>query len=278
MKILSVIDLLRHRFVRLGVSDDLDFFPHEKILCEKGKQEKVCMRVLAPAREIPDGVCEEDYVFERKLTKEEIEKYEAFQNKEKERITKAQELANKLNLEMRFFASRKSFDNKTTSFFFTSDKTVDFRDLLKDLGTEFKTRIHLERVGTRDKARICGGYGPCGKKNCCSNFKVQLDSVPMDAARDQNLLTKDNEKILGACGKLKCCLMYELPQYREMRKKLPHLRQSVFLKNGEKVRVIALDILNEKVKVIKENDVTETVEISEITIEPKKTKENLEKK
>ncbi len=272
MKILPVIDLLRHRFIRIEILEDICFIPNEKILCEKGKQEKICARVLAPARDIPAGVANEDYKFQRKLEKREIEQYEKLQENEKERVKKAQELAEKQKLEMKFFASRKSFDNRTTSLFFTSDKTVDFRNLLKELGTEFKTRIHLERVGTRDKAKVCGGYGTCGKELCCANFKIQTNAVPMDAARDQNLLTKDNEKILGTCGKLKCCLMYELPQYREMRKKLPHLRQSVFLENGEKVRVIALDILNEKVKVVKENDLTEIVSISEISIESQKEK------
>ncbi len=272
MKILPVIDLLRHRFVRIGVSDDIDFLPHEKILCEGKTKEKICARVLATSREIPDGVFDENYKYKRKLDEEEIEKYEEMQKNGRERVKKAQKLSDKHNLEMRFFASRKSFDSRTTSFFFTSNKTVDFRNLLKDLGTEFKTRIHLERVGARDKARIHGGCGQCGKKTCCSNFKTQLNSVPMDAARDQNLLTKDNEKILGSCGKLKCCLMYELPQYREMRKKLPHLRQTVYLKNGDKTRVIALDILNKKVKIAKENETTITVEISEISIEKPKEK------
>jgi cell fate regulator YaaT (PSP1 superfamily) len=272
MKTLSVIDLLRQRLVRVEVPDDLEFALNEKILCEKGKKEKICARVLAPAREIPGGVASEDYEFQRKLEIAEVKKYENLQENEKERIKTAQGLANKQELEMKFFASRKSFDNRTTSLFFTSEKTIDFRSLLKELGTEFKTRIHLERVGTRDKAKICGGYGTCGKETCCSNFKTQVNAVPMDAARDQNLLTKDNEKILGCCGKLKCCLMYELPQYREMRKKLPHLRQSVFLENGEKARVIALDILNERVKVIKENDTVETVSIKEISIEPRKEK------
>jgi len=274
VKIISVLDLLRRRNFSLKIEniENENFLVGEKILLNFQNKEKICGEILSPAREISGILADENYVFEKKLSPAEIEKYEQQQKGEKDRIARAQKLAKSVNLKMHFFASRISFDEKTISFFFTSDEQIDFRALLKPVATEFKMRIHFQRVGPRDKARFFPNFGICGRKTCCAKFKHRLKSVPIDLAKDQNLLAKNNEKILGLCGKLKCCLHFEIENYRELRKNLPHIRQTVELKNGKKGRVVGLDILNQKIKILFSDDSTEIFAVDEIKIDEKKEK------
>ncbi|MCF7846768.1 MAG: hypothetical protein K9M51_01755 [Candidatus Gracilibacteria bacterium] len=219
-------------------------------------------------RELPSARVDETYTLEKKLTPKELQKFFGLAEKEKPRVIKAKKCAKKLKLPMRFFASRTDLKGDILSFFFTADEKVDFRDLLKVMAGEFKKRIHLQRVGARDRAKIVGGFGSCGQETCCSSFKVELDSVPLDAARDQNLMLKNNEKLFGLCGKLKCCLMYELPLYREMRRDLPHIRQRVYV-GGREGRVTGLDILNRKIKIlIEDTEIAEIFDAAEVSREP----------
>jgi len=265
MKIIQVLELLRLKNIFLEVPEKEDLSVNDKILINCNKKEKLCALILNFFEDTKDIKVDNTYEFEKKLNKEEIENHSKLQNGERDRITRAQNHADNLKLEMNFFASKVSFYNDTYSFFFISENPVDFRELLKLLAAEFKTRIHLQRVGIRDKSKIIGGFGCCGREICCLNCQQKLESVPMDAARDQGLLVKENDKLLGLCGKLKCCLMYELPFYKELRKNLPHIKQNITLKNGGKGRVIGLDILNQKVKVVlADSETIEKIDVSEI--------------
>ena len=144
------------------------------------------------------------------------------------------------------------------------------------MAKKFKCRIHLQRTGAREKARIVGGFGICGREACCSFLELNTDRVPMDAVRDQGIMIKNNEKIFGVCGKLKGCLLYELPLYREKRKYLTHIRQQV--KVGKKEgRIVGLDILNKKVKVLFENEIAEIFPVEEVEYENKKVEPEEEK-
>ena len=246
MKIVQVIDLLRHQLVRLATEEEFEV--HDYVLL-KNDRDKLLGQVVSRAREVAGAKADEGYELVEKVGEKDLDRYNKTQEGEDERVAIAKQCAIDLKLPMRFFASRTDFTGKTFSFFFTSEEKVDFRDLLKILPKKVNARIHLQRVGTRDRAKILGGFGRCGRPTCCSTFKVELESVPLDSARDQNLLTRDNNKLFGLCGKLKCCLLYEVGLYRELRRNLPHIKQAVTVE-GKSARVMGLDILNQKVKVL----------------------------
>lgn len=260
------VDLLRHRLVRVefGEKPPEGVIPRARVLMKKDREAVVCRVLGAEDRRTALMRAEEDYTFERVLEPKEALEYDRAQEGEKQRVITAQQLAESMKLPIQFFASRVGWEGKTTSYFFTSEEPVDFRMFLKTLIAKTGGRIHLERVGARDRAKIIGGFGSCGQETCCSTFKIDLQTVPMDGVRDQGLMIKDNQKLLGLCGKLKCCLLYELPQYREMRKYLPHLRQGVQDSKGRKGRVLGLDILNQRVKVLLENDTIEMYDAAEL--------------
>ena len=132
-------------------------------------------------------------------------------------LIKAQELAEKTNLDMKFLDAFFTFDRKQLVFQFLSDNRVDFRDLAKSLAAIYKTRIELRQVGVRDKAKNISGIGQCGRKLCCSSFLNDLDSVGIAQVKNQNLSLNPN-KINGLCGRLLCCLKYEDELYTEYRK------------------------------------------------------------
>lgn len=246
MKIVQVIDLLRHQLVRLATEEDFEV--HDYVML-KNDRDKLVGQVVSRSREVPNAKVDDGYELVDKLGPEDVAKFKKVLEAEPERVEIAKDLAEELNLPMRFFASRCDYSGKVFSFFFTSEDKVDFRDILKSLPKKVNSRVHLQRVGTRDRAKILGGFGRCGRATCCSTFKIELDSVPLDAARDQNMLTRDNNKLYGLCGKLKCCLLYEVDLYRDLRRNLPHIKQAV-LADGKSARVTGLDILNQKVKVI----------------------------
>ena len=261
MKIVQVVDLLRHQLVRLATEED--FSVHDYVLL-KNDRDKLVGQVVSKSREVAGAKADDGYELVEKLGEKDVAKYKETQKGEEERVAIAKQCAEDLKLPMRFFASRCDFMGNVFSFFFTSEEKVDFRDLLKMLPKKVNARIHLQRVGTRDRAKILGGFGRCGRPTCCSTFKVELESVPLDAARDQNLLTRDNEKLFGLCGKLKCCLLYEVGLYRELRRNLPHIKQAVTVE-GKSARVMGLDILNQRVKVLfDETDVFDVFDIDQV--------------
>jgi cell fate regulator YaaT (PSP1 superfamily) len=261
MKIVQVIDLLRHQLVRLSTEEEFEV--HDYVLL-KNEHDKLIGQVVSHSREVAGAKADDGYELLEKLGEKDIVKYKEFQKGESERVEIAKQCAEELNLPMRFFASSCDLTGNIFSFFFTSEEKVDFRDLLKMLPKKVDARIHLQRVGTRDRAKILGGFGRCGRPTCCSTFKVELESVPLDAARDQNLLTRENDKLFGLCGKLKCCLLYEVGLYRELRRNLPHIKQAVTVE-GKSARVMGLDILNQKVKVVfDETDVYDVFDIDQV--------------
>lgn len=184
----------------------------------------------------------------------------------KEAINKCRELVSKLGLEMVIMDATYTFDRSQLIFRFIADERIDFRQLAKELGSMFKTRIELRQVGIRDKAKEIGGYGPCGRKMCCSQFLNEFDSVSINMAKNQNLALNPN-KINGTCGRLMCCLKYEDENYCEYKKGLPELGKRIKTKEYEG-RVIAVDIFNKKYKVL-----TDSNNIIEVELDKNGSKE-----
>ena len=170
----------------------------------------------------------------------------------KDAINKCRELVEKSGLDMMIMDATYTFDRSQLIFRFIADERIDFRQLAKELGSLFKTRIELRQVGIRDKAKEIGGYGPCGRKMCCAAFINEFDSVSINMAKNQNLALNPN-KINGTCGRLMCCLKYEDENYQEYKKGLPELGKKIKTKEFEG-RVIAVDIFNKTYKVLTENN------------------------
>ena len=274
MKIIQATDLLKSHLIRIE-SPEEELKVGDYILL-KTSRDRIVAQITSPTRDVPNIKVNIEYSFVSKLNEKEISKFKEGMDKEQERVEMAKEIANDMNLPMRFFSSFIDFDGKISSFFFVSEDQVDFREFLKVLSRKTGKRVHLQRVGARDRAKSTGGIGPCGRPLCCASWKTALESVPLNSARDQNLITRFNDKLFGLCGKLKCCLMYELPHYREMRKHLPHIKQKVIV-GKTSGRVIGLDILNKKVKVLfEEGGIAEIFPIEEIKLEHQKQPNNPE--
>lgn len=137
---------------------------------------------------------------------------------EKNAIEKCNELIKEYELNMTIIDASYNFDRSQLLYRFVADERVDFRNLAKDLGGIFKTRIELRQIGIRDKAKEVGGYGPCGRMLCCSSFLTSFDSISINMAKNQNLLLNPS-KINGVCGRLLCCLKYENDDYKNLKDK-----------------------------------------------------------
>ena len=144
-------------------------------------------------------------------------------------------------LDMKLVDVEYTFDRNKVVFFFTADGRVDFRDLVKDLASIFRTRIELRQIGVRDEAKMLGGIGPCGRMLCCSTFLGDFEPVSIKMAKDQNL-SLNPTKISGLCGRLMCCLKYENDEYENAKEMLPDLGEIIKTPNG-KGKVVGLNIL-----------------------------------
>jgi cell fate regulator YaaT (PSP1 superfamily) len=182
----------------------------------------------------------------RKATDEDIRIHVENKAKEKDAFEICIDKINQHSLDMKLIDVEYTFDNNKVIFYFTADGRVDFRELVKDLATIFKTRIELRQIGVRDEAKMVGGLGPCGRPLCCSSFLGDFASVSIKMAKEQNL-SLNPTKISGICGRLMCCLNYEQKTYEDIRRKLPRIGAIVDTPRG-KGEVISNSVVKERVK------------------------------
>jgi len=173
--------------------------------------------------------------------------------KAKEALEYARNEATKLGIDMRILDASYTLDRKQLTFNFTADERVDFRDLVKSLAASFKTRIELHQIGVRDKSKLVGGLGQCGRPLCCGSFLSGMETISINMAKNQGLALNPT-KINGLCGRLLCCLSYEDEVYTCHRKELPTLGQKIKTPDGEG-KVVMLDVLNKKYSVDINGDV-----------------------
>ena len=170
----------------------------------------------------------------------------------------AKKIVEKEQLDMKLYEASYTFDRKKLVFKFVADERVDFRELAKLLAAKYKTRIELRQIGVRDKAKEIGGFGPCGRPLCCSDFLTNFDSVSINMAKNQGIALNPT-KINGVCGRLLCCLGYEDGTYTEYKKDLP--KQGEMIKYEGKVgRVSELNILKRSYKIKTEEN--EEIEVN----------------
>ena len=164
-------------------------------------------------------------------------------------------------LDMKLVDVEYTFDRNKVLFYFTADGRIDFRELVKDLASIFRTRIELRQIGVRDEAKMLGGIGPCGRMLCCSTFLGDFEPVSIKMAKDQNL-SLNPTKISGLCGRLMCCLKYENDMYESAKKDLPDMNQEIRTSYG-KGKVVGLNMLERLVQV----EVFESGRVIEFTLD-----------
>lgn len=236
--------------------------------------------IVETARGIEFGECvigikqikEEDIVSQLKnviriADEKDINKHKENKEKEKQALDICLQKIEEHKLDMKLIDVEYTFDNHKVIFYFTADGRVDFRELVKDLATIFKTRIELRQIGVRDEAKMIGGLGPCGRPMCCSTFLGDFASVSIKMAKEQNL-SLNPTKISGICGRLMCCLNYEQNTYEDIRKRLPKVGSIVKTELGN-AEVIGNSIVKElvKVKIKRGNeDVVEEFKITDVEL------------
>ncbi|CDZ99544.1 hypothetical protein BN1050_00155 [Metalysinibacillus saudimassiliensis] len=154
-------------------------------------------------------------------------------------------------LEMKLVDVEYTFDRNKIIFYFTAEGRVDFRELVKDLASIFRTRIELRQIGVRDEAKLLGGIGPCGRMLCCSTYLGDFDPVSIKMAKDQNL-SLNPTKISGLCGRLMCCLKYENDEYEAAKKGMPDIGHYIVTPEG-KGKVVNINVLERLIQVYLQN-------------------------
>ncbi|MEY8356216.1 stage 0 sporulation family protein [Lachnospiraceae bacterium 54-53] len=185
----------------------------------------------------------------RMATKADDEVEKRNHEKEKEAFKICKEKIRKHGLQMKLIDAEYTFDNNKVLFYFTADGRIDFRELVKDLASVFKTRIELRQVGVRDETKIVGGIGICGRTLCCHSYLSEFIPVSIKMAKEQNL-SLNPTKISGVCGRLMCCLKNEEETYEDLNSKLPNMGDFVTTDDGLKGEVHSVSVLRQLVKVI----------------------------
>lgn len=215
----------------------------------------------------------------RMATKDDKNKEQLNRAKEKDAFKICQEKIRKHNLEMKLIDVEYTFDNNKILFYFTADGRIDFRELVKDLASVFKTRIELRQVGVRDETKIVGGVGICGRALCCHSYLTEFIPVSIKMAKEQNL-SLNPTKISGVCGRLMCCLKNEEETYEYLNSKLPGIGDYVTTDDGLKGEVQSVNVLRQLVKVIvvveKDEKEIREYKVEQLKFKPRRKKGRVE--
>ncbi len=177
----------------------------------------------------------------RKATDGDLRQIENSRMKAQDALNGCMRKITERKLPMQIIKAEYTFDSSKIIFSFSSDGRVDFRNLVKDLARIFRVRIELKQIGVRDKAKVVGGYGVCGRELCCSSYMKDFHQLSIRMAKDQGLPLNPS-RISGVCGRIKCCMAYEFSVYREYSKSLPHVGEKINIPEG-KGRVVEVNIL-----------------------------------
>ena len=260
------------RFKRLG---KIYFFDPKWLEVKKGdsvvvetSQGEEIAEVVVPNRMIEDEkIVEPLKKILRLASQRDIKHAEECRKKEKEAFELCNKKIKEHKLEMTLTDVEYKFDNSKILFYFTADGRIDFRDLVKDLASIYKTRIELRQIGVRDEVKRIGGNGVCGRELCCCSFLSDFETVSIKMAKEQNI-SLNPSKISGNCGRLMCCLKYEQEVYEEKLSRLPNVGAIVKTPDG-KGEVDGIETLKEIVKVkIKDGEIfkIKKYELKDITV------------
>ena len=188
----------------------------------------------------------------RRCNRDEQGKYTRLTERETQAFTICSEMIARHKLAMKLIKVERFFNGSKIIFYFTADNRVDFRALVKDLVQEFRTRVEMRQVGVRHETKMIGGIGSCGRELCCSTFIDNFAPVSIKMAKEQRLPLNPT-KISGICNRLLCCLTYEFPTYRRIRKEMPRCGTTIQL-DGSKWKIIRQNILSESLTVVDTKD------------------------
>jgi cell fate regulator YaaT (PSP1 superfamily) len=206
----------------------------DHVLADTARGPEIGEVVLAPS-EIAEGLLPAEMKpVIRRATADDLARRHALEEKGPEQVRLAKERVHAFGLDMKVIAATSSFDGNRILFDFSADGRIDFRELAKDLAATFQCRVELRQIFPRDEAKIQDGYGPCGRRLCCSSWLKEFQPVSIKHAKEQGLPLNPS-KLNGMCGKLKCCLVYENDQYVELKSRLPRPGQIVEVAEGSAV-------------------------------------------
>ncbi len=242
----------------------LDIRKNDHVIVETARGIEYGTVVGDPREEEDDKVVQPLKPVLRVATPKDDEQEASNRKREKEAFRICLEKIHKHGLQMKLIDAEYTFDNNKVLFYFTADGRIDFRELVKDLASVFKTRIELRQIGVRDETKILGGIGICGRALCCHSYLSEFAPVSIKMAKEQNL-SLNPTKISGVCGRLMCCLKNEEETYEELNRRLPNVGDFVTTEDGLKGEVHSVNVLRQLVKVIV--DVDDEKEIQEYRVE-----------
>jgi cell fate regulator YaaT (PSP1 superfamily) len=219
--------------------------------------------VIAPGQIIASQVEEPLSPVLRKATPEDIKQSEELAAKEEEALIECGKMIGELKLPMKLLAAEYNLDSSRLTFSFSAEERVDFRELVRRLSGKFKVRVELRQVGSRDEAKLVGGFGRCGRQLCCSSFLTEFSPVSIKMAKEQDL-PLNPMKISGSCGRLMCCLAYENEQYKAMKDKMPKNGQRVSTPSGE-ATVVGSNAIKETVVVELDSEATVELPLDQVS-------------
>ncbi len=187
---------------------------------------------IAPKQILAADITAELKSIVRKATEEDLKRAQDYAAKENFALTECNKIVLRMNLPMKLVIAEYNLDGSRLTFYFTADERVDFRELVRELTSFFKSRIELRQIGPRDQAKMIGGMGRCGRLLCCSSYLTEFNPVSIKMAKEQDL-PLDPMKISGVCGRLQCCLAYESSMYHDIKAEMPKRGQRVSTPSGD---------------------------------------------
>jgi len=220
--------------------------PGEFVVVETVRGPEIAKVVIAPDQVVVNELGREELKpILRLATEGDIRRADQLKQQAEELLPEARRLGEELRFPAHIDAAEFTLDGRRLTFSFTSEERLDYREFIKRAGDRFKARVDMRQMGARDRAKLAGGYGICGRELCCASWLTTFPSISIRMAKEQEL-PLNPQKISGLCGRLLCCLSYEEEGYKEMRKTLPKLGQRCSTPTGEG-KVIAINILRRSI-------------------------------
>ncbi len=250
--------------------EDQSYTNGQFVVVETGRGVEAGRIVIASKRILPGELTDPLKPILRIAAEEDLRMMLSFKNKEKDALVQCAERVTAHKLPMKLVEAEYTFDGSRLTFYFTADKRVDFRLLVRDLAATFRTRIELRQIGARDQAKLQGGIGPCGKTLCCSSWITDFGVVSIKMAKEQGLPLNPT-KISGVCGRLMCCLSYENDNYIQAKQTMPQMGMILNTASGPG-KVVSVNVPLEAVEVMLESGVTINVPVKELRVEEPQSK------
>jgi len=187
---------------------------------------------ISPKQVLASEIAAELKAIVRKANAEDVSRAQDYTTKEENALNECAKIITRLNMPMKLVSAEYNLDGSRLTFYFIADERVDFRELVRELTSFFKTRIELRQIGPRDQAKMIGGLGRCGRPLCCASYLTEFNPVSIKMAKEQDL-PLDPMKISGVCGRLQCCLAYESSTYHDIKAGMPKRGQRVHTPSGD---------------------------------------------